>query len=68
MYVDAVSDIIERDFFPNLKKMKKQNEFLDALQKGETVKAQVLGMEIRRMATGVRGTGGSVAGSGGIIF
>ncbi|KAJ3045445.1 hypothetical protein HK097_001218 [Rhizophlyctis rosea] len=50
-YVEAVSDIIERDFFPNLKKLKTQNEFLDAVAKGELGKAGTLGMELRRMAT-----------------
>ncbi|KAJ3044708.1 DiGeorge syndrome critical region protein 14 [Rhizophlyctis rosea] len=60
-YVDAVSEIIERDFFPNLKKLKTQNEFLEAVQKGEQHKASQLGMELRRLATGAvnSGSGGA---------
>ncbi|TPX55107.1 hypothetical protein PhCBS80983_g05608 [Powellomyces hirtus] len=50
-YVRAVSAIIERDFFPNLQKMKVQNEYLNALQGGEYAKARILGGELQRMAT-----------------
>ncbi|KAI8824347.1 nuclear protein Es2-domain-containing protein [Fimicolochytrium jonesii] len=62
VYVQAVSDIIERDFFPNLKKMKLQNEFLAAVQGGEIGLARSLGVEMARMATSGR-TPASMAGS-----
>ncbi|KAJ3165982.1 Ras- protein Rab-2A [Irineochytrium annulatum] len=55
-YIDAVSDIIERDFFPGLKKLKLQNEFLDAVNQSDYARAKVLGTEIQRLATGYRGS------------
>ncbi|KAJ3146824.1 DiGeorge syndrome critical region protein 14 [Geranomyces michiganensis] len=60
-YVSALSTIIERDFFPNLTKMKVQNEYLNAVQGGEYSKARALGAEMRRLATG-DGDGGTLAG------
>lgn len=51
-YVQAVSDIIERDFFPNLKKMKVQNELLEAVHNGEYAKAKALRVELERIKTG----------------
>ncbi|KAJ3112547.1 DiGeorge syndrome critical region protein 14 [Phlyctochytrium bullatum] len=55
-YIDAVSDIIQRDFFPGLKRLKVQNEFLDAIQSADLPRAKALGLELHRMATGVPGT------------
>ncbi|KAI8851959.1 nuclear protein Es2-domain-containing protein [Chytridium lagenaria] len=57
-YIDAVSDIIERDFFPGLKRLKLQNEFLGAVQSADLARAKALGMELHRMATGAPGTPG----------
>ncbi|KAJ3172291.1 DiGeorge syndrome critical region protein 14 [Geranomyces variabilis] len=54
-YVSALSTIIERDYFPNLTKMKVQNEYLNAVQCGEYSKARAIGAEIRRMGTGEGG-------------
>jgi protein DGCR14 len=59
-YIEGVSDIIERDFFPDLKKLKTQNEFLDAVNTGDLAKAKSLGERLQRMATG---RAESVAGS-----
>ncbi|KAJ3154045.1 DiGeorge syndrome critical region protein 14 [Geranomyces variabilis] len=59
-YVSALSTIIERDFFPNLTKMKVQNEYLNAVHGGDYSKARALDAEIRRMATDEGG--GSRAG------
>ncbi|KAJ3332138.1 hypothetical protein HDU76_001172 [Blyttiomyces sp. JEL0837] len=58
-YIQAVSDIIERDFFPSLKRLKVQNEFLDAVQAGDLPKAKELGMQLHRIATGRVGTDAS---------
>ncbi|KAJ3101869.1 Envelope glycoprotein [Phlyctochytrium planicorne] len=55
-YIDAMSDIIERDFFPGLKKLKLQNEFLDAVQSADLGRAKSLGLQLHRMATGAAGT------------
>ncbi|KAJ3218032.1 Envelope glycoprotein [Dinochytrium kinnereticum] len=54
-YIDTVSDIIERDFFPGLKRLKLQNDFLDAVQSADLAKAKALGIELHRMATGAPG-------------
>ncbi|KAJ3063410.1 DiGeorge syndrome critical region protein 14, partial [Quaeritorhiza haematococci] len=51
-YVEAVSEIIQRDFFPDLKKMRLQNEFLDAVQEVDLEKARAVGAELARMSTG----------------
>ena len=53
-YIQGVSDIIERDFFPDLKKLKTQNDFLDAINTGDLAKAKFLGERLQRMATGAR--------------
>ncbi|KAE8267300.1 hypothetical protein A4X09_0g5042 [Tilletia walkeri] len=34
-YIHSVSSIIQRDFFPDLERLKAENEYLDALQSGE---------------------------------
>ncbi|KAI8610268.1 nuclear protein Es2-domain-containing protein [Chytriomyces sp. MP71] len=66
-YIGTVSAIIERDFFPQLKKMKAQNAFLDAVEAGDVVTARVLGERLRRMDEAASGVGSSsdLAGSAG---
>ncbi|KAJ3409345.1 Cytosolic carboxypeptidase 1 [Chytridiales sp. JEL 0842] len=56
-YITAVSDIIERDFFPDLKRMKVQNQFLDAVQAGDLQAARTLGLQLQRLKTGKPGNG-----------
>ncbi|KAK0544018.1 hypothetical protein OC846_005662 [Tilletia horrida] len=34
-YIESVSSIIQRDFFPDLDRLKAENEYLDALQSGD---------------------------------
>ena len=51
-YIQAMSHIIERDFFPDLKKMKLHNGYLSALAEGDVAKARNLGIEIARIKTG----------------
>ncbi|KAF9582463.1 DiGeorge syndrome critical region protein 14 [Lunasporangiospora selenospora] len=34
-YIDAISKIIERDFFPNIAKLKKQHAYLDAVESND---------------------------------
>ncbi|KAI9331755.1 nuclear protein Es2-domain-containing protein [Obelidium mucronatum] len=58
-HLSNVSRIIERDFFPNLKKLKTQNEFLSAVEEGNLAKAKALGEDLKRMATGSIASGGS---------
>ncbi|KAI8811114.1 nuclear protein Es2-domain-containing protein [Cladochytrium replicatum] len=48
-YVEAVSNIIERDFFPSLKKLRLQNEFLDAVASENTDKARTIGSHLAKL-------------------
>ena len=52
VYVDLVGEIIERDFYPNLKKMKVQNEYLDAVAVSDENKKKSLEIELLRIMTG----------------
>ncbi|KAJ3022736.1 DiGeorge syndrome critical region protein 14 [Thoreauomyces humboldtii] len=52
VYVDAVSKIIQRDFFPDLERLKMQNDYLNAVQGGEYTRARLIGGELQRLATG----------------
>ncbi|KAI9362047.1 nuclear protein Es2-domain-containing protein [Zopfochytrium polystomum] len=51
-YTQGVAAIIERDFFPDLKRLKTQNEFLDAVNAGDLPKAKYYGEQLYRMSTG----------------
>jgi hypothetical protein len=51
-YIDALSTIIERDFFPDLKKLKTHNGYLAAVQEGDLAKARSLAVQVARMRTG----------------
>ncbi|CAH1118274.1 unnamed protein product [Phaedon cochleariae] len=44
-YVEAIGKIIQRDFFPNLEKLKAQNDYLDALERNDTIKLKELHMK-----------------------
>lgn len=50
-YTDAISYIIERDFFPNLAKLRAQQEYFDAEDSGDLMRLQHAGKELRRLAT-----------------
>ncbi|KAJ2958500.1 hypothetical protein NQZ79_g5912 [Umbelopsis isabellina] len=54
-YTDAISYIIERDFFPNLAKLRAQQEYFDAEDSGDLMRMQHAGKELRRLATTPRG-------------
>uniref|UniRef100_A0A1B6CZD1 Uncharacterized protein n=1 Tax=Clastoptera arizonana TaxID=38151 RepID=A0A1B6CZD1_9HEMI len=41
-YLENVGKIIERDFFPDLKKLRAQNDYLDALERNDMVKVREL--------------------------
>ncbi|KAF7994747.1 hypothetical protein HCN44_004219 [Aphidius gifuensis] len=41
-YLDKIGEIIERDFFPHLEKLKAQNEYLDALEQNNITKMREL--------------------------
>ncbi|KAJ3236488.1 DiGeorge syndrome critical region protein 14 [Chytriomyces hyalinus] len=45
-YISAVSEIIERDFFPSLKRMRMQNALLDAVERGDMHAAKRIGSDI----------------------
>ncbi|OZJ06233.1 hypothetical protein BZG36_00801 [Bifiguratus adelaidae] len=49
-YVEAISYIIERDFFPNLTKLKAQQEYLDAYEKGDLVRLQSAAAKLAELA------------------
>ncbi|KND01759.1 uncharacterized protein SPPG_03552 [Spizellomyces punctatus DAOM BR117] len=51
-YVESLSKIIQRDFFPHLKRIKLQNELLDAVQNGEYGVVRVLGDELNQVDRG----------------
>ncbi|TPX34157.1 hypothetical protein SmJEL517_g03131 [Synchytrium microbalum] len=62
-YVEQMSNIIERDFFPDLKKIKVQNGYLAAIEEGDIAKARHLAVEIARIKTGKVNSGASTASS-----
>uniref|UniRef100_A0A023F174 Putative nuclear protein es2 n=1 Tax=Triatoma infestans TaxID=30076 RepID=A0A023F174_TRIIF len=39
-YLEEMGKIIQRDFFPDLEKLKAQNDYLDALNRNDTIKLQ----------------------------
>ncbi|RUS14412.1 nuclear protein Es2-domain-containing protein [Endogone sp. FLAS-F59071] len=39
-YTEAISHIIERDFFPNLTKLKAQQQYLEAYENGDLLSLQ----------------------------
>ncbi|NP_001123264.1 nuclear protein Es2 isoform X1 [Nasonia vitripennis] len=41
-YVEKIGEIIQRDFFPDLEKLKAQNEYIDALESNDTKKMREL--------------------------
>ena len=41
-YTEKIGEIIERDFFPDLEKLKAQNEYIDALEQNDTKKMREL--------------------------
>ncbi|KAJ3407874.1 DiGeorge syndrome critical region protein 14 [Chytriomyces hyalinus] len=45
-YISAVSEIIERDFFPSLKRMRLQNALLDAVERSDMHAAKRIGSDI----------------------
>ncbi|KAI9242216.1 MAG: nuclear protein DGCR14 [Podila humilis] len=45
-YTDALSKIIERDFFPDLAKLKRQHEYLDALAMNDTQRIQAAARDL----------------------
>ncbi|XP_019869246.2 splicing factor ESS-2 homolog [Aethina tumida] len=44
-YVDEMGKIIQRDFFPDLEKLKAQNDYLEAMEKNDTIKLRQLHMK-----------------------
>jgi protein DGCR14 len=48
-YIDGLAEIVERDFFPDLEKLRKQNDFLDALNGGKFPLANELKFELAKM-------------------
>jgi hypothetical protein len=50
-YTEAISYIIERDFFPNLAKLRAQQEYFNAEDSGDLVRMQLAGRELKRLAT-----------------
>jgi protein DGCR14 len=48
-YIDGISKIVKRDFFPDLDKLKKQNEFLDALNGNNVTEAHKIKFELSKM-------------------
>ncbi|KAF7281586.1 hypothetical protein GWI33_004507 [Rhynchophorus ferrugineus] len=44
-YVEQIGNIIQRDYFPDLEKIKAQNEYLDAMEKNDRVKLRELYMK-----------------------
>lgn len=41
-YIEKIGDIIQRDFFPHLEKLKAQNEYIEALEQNDTKKMREL--------------------------
>ncbi|TPX72648.1 hypothetical protein SpCBS45565_g00229 [Spizellomyces sp. 'palustris'] len=60
VYVDSLSKIIQRDFFPHLKRIKLQNDILDAVQNGEYGVLRVLGDHLEEV-NGESGTSQSIS-------
>lgn len=51
-YTSAITTIIERDFYPNLPEMRKQSQYLDALEEGNPIR---IATAARRLTTPVTG-------------
>jgi len=45
-YIEGLSKVIKRDYFPNNDKMKLQNELLDALQEQDSFRARNLSKQL----------------------
>lgn len=45
-YTEALSKIIERDFFPDIAKLKRQHEYLDALAMNDTQRIQAAARDL----------------------
>ncbi|ORY36989.1 hypothetical protein BCR33DRAFT_769927 [Rhizoclosmatium globosum] len=50
-HLSNVSSIIERDFFPNLRRLRTQNEFLSAVEAGDFVRVRQLGEELKTLTS-----------------
>ncbi|KAJ1542625.1 DiGeorge syndrome critical region protein 14, partial [Nowakowskiella sp. JEL0078] len=48
-YVEAMQSIIKRDFFPQVEKLQKQCEYLDALANDQTDEARRIGVQLAKM-------------------
>ncbi|XP_050300399.1 splicing factor ESS-2 homolog [Anthonomus grandis grandis] len=44
-YVEEIGNIIQRDFFPDLEKIKAQNDYLDAMERNDSVRLRELYMK-----------------------
>lgn len=49
--LQKMGEIIQRDFYPDLKKLKAQNEYLDAVGKNDLVKLRELHLKYSGSAT-----------------
>ena len=47
-YVEAMSKIVQRQFFPDLERMKLQSQFMDAVNSGDFVKASQLKVQLEQ--------------------
>ena len=57
-YLDVMESIIERDFFPDLPKLERQQRWLEALESGDAAHIRAVQRQIR---TEQRGPGESAA-------